>query len=426
MKRYCSLLPAFIFILALRVTAQQKDSFILLKPARVFDGEQMHTGWVVLVKNNIIEQAGAMTFKLPATTRIIELPGTTLLPGLIEGHSHLFLHPYNETSWNDQVLHESRAERVARAVNHAKSALMAGFTSARDLGTEGSMYDDAGLKKAIEKKVVPGPRMIVATRAIVAKGTYGPKSESPDVDFPQGAAEVVGIEDIGTEVRTQIGKGADIIKLYADYRYGKDGEARPTFSTEAIALAVSIAHASGRQVAAHAVTPEGMRRAVTGGVSTIEHGDGGTEEVFKLMKERGVALCPTLTEIEANEQYKGWKKAIDPEPERVVQKRKSFQLALKTGVTICAGGDVGVFSHGDNARELTLMAEYGMPPIDVLRSATSVNADVFDYDDKIKKIKKGLLADIIAVEDDPSRDIKNLRRIILVMKDGVVYKAPNR
>lgn len=367
-----------------------------------------------------------MTFKLPATTRIIELPGTTLLPGLIEGHSHLFLHPYNETSWNDQVLHESRAERVARAVNHAKSALMAGFTSARDLGTEGSMYDDAGLKKAIEKKVVPGPRMIVATRAIVAKGTYGPKSESPDVDFPQGAAEVVGIEDIGTEVRTQIGKGADIIKLYADYRYGKEGEARPTFSTEAIALAVSIAHASGRQVAAHAVTPEGMRRAVTGGVSTIEHGDGGTEEVFKLMKERGVALCPTLTEIEANEQYKGWKKAIDPEPERVVQKRKSFQLALKTGVTICAGGDVGVFSHGDNARELTLMAEYGMPPIDVLRSATSVNADVFDYDDKIGRIKKGLLADIIAVEDDPSRDIKNLRRIILVMKDGVVYKAPNR
>ena len=426
MNRYCSILPVFIFILVIHVNAQQKDSFILLKPARVFDGEQMHTGWVVLVKNNIIEQAGAMTFKLPATTLIIELPGATLLPGLIEGHSHLFLHPYNETNWNDQVLHESRAERVARAVNHAKWTLMAGFTSVRDLGTEGSMYDDAGLKKAVEKKVIPGPRMIVATRAIVAKGTYGPKSESPDVDFPQGAAEVAGIEDIGMEVRTQIGKGADIIKIYADYRYGKDGEAMPTFSTGAIALAVSIANASGRQVAAHAVTPEGMQRAVTGGVSTIEHGDGGTEEIFKLMKEKGVALCPTLTEIEANEQYKGWKKAVDPEPERVIQKRKSFQLALKTGVTICAGGDVGVFSHGDNARELELMTEYGMPSIDVLRSATSVNADVFDYADKIGRIKKGLLADIIAVDGDPSRDIKSLRRIILVMKDGAVYKAPNR
>jgi imidazolonepropionase-like amidohydrolase len=426
MKKYFTMLPVFIFILATDVKAQQKDSFTLLKPTRVFDGEQMHTGWVVLVKNNIIEQAGAMNFKLPATTRIIELPGTTLLPGLIEGHSHLFLHPYNETNWNDQVLHESRAERTARAVNHAKSTLMAGFTSVRDLGTEGSMYDDAGLKKAIEKKVIPGPRMIVATRAIVARGTYGPKSESLDVDFPQGAAEVAGIEDIGMEVRTQIGKGADIIKIYADYRYGKDGEARPTFSTEAIALAVSIAQAGGRQVTAHAVTPEGMRRAIVGGVSTIEHGDGGTEEVYKLMREKKVALCATLTEIEANEEYKGWKKGIDPEPERVTQKRKSFQLALKTGVTICSGSDVGVFSHGDNARELELMAEYGMPAIDILRSATSINADVFGYAGKIGSIKKGLFADIIAVEGDPSVSIKNMRKITLVMKDGVIYNRDSR
>jgi imidazolonepropionase-like amidohydrolase len=426
MKRYCTILPVFIFILVIPVKAQQKDSFTLLKPARVFDGDQMHTGWVVLVKNNTIEQAGAMSFKLPAATRIIELPGATLLPGLIEGHSHLFLHAYNETPWNDQVLNESRAERTARAVNHAKATLMAGFTSVRDLGTEGAMYDDAGLKKAIEKKVIPGPRMIVATRAIVARGTYGPRSESPDVDFPQGAAEVAGIEDIGMEVRTQIGKGADLIKIYADYRYGKDGEARPTFSTEAIAHAVNIAQASGRHVAAHAVTPEGMRRAVMGGVSTIEHGDGGTDEVFKLMKEKKVALCPTLAEIEANEGYKGWKKGIDPEPERVTQKRKSFQLALKTGLMICAGGDVGVFSHGENARELELMAEYGMPPIDVLRSATSMNADVFGYASRIGRIKKGLFADIIAVEGDPSVDIKNLRKITLVMKDGDIYNRDSK
>ena len=425
MKKYFRILPLCFFILLIQGHAQPKDTFILLKPARVFDGEQMHTGWVVLVKNNIIEQAGAMSFKLPPATRIIELPGSTLLPGLIEGHSHLFLHPYNETTWNEQVLHESRAERVARAVNHARSTLMAGFTTVRDLGTEGSMYDDAGLKKSIEKKVIPGPRMIVATRAIVARGTYGPKSESPDIDFPQGAAEVAGIDDIGLEVRIQIGKGADIIKVYADYRYGKDGEARPTFSAEAIAMAVNIAQASGRQVAAHAVTPEGMRRAILGGVSTIEHGNEGTEEIFKLMKEKKVALCATLTEIEANEEYKGWKKGIDPEPGQVTQKKKSFQLALKTGVTICTGGDVGVFSHGDNARELELMVEYGMSSIDVLRSATSINADVFEYSAKIGRIKKGLLADIIAVEGDPSIDIKKLRSIMVVIKDGVIYRAPN-
>src|SRR5690349_7219168 len=188
MKKYF-LLSLFFFFL-LRLSAQEKSGYILLKPDRVFDGETMQTGWVVLVKNNKIEAAGPMSFKLPGDTRVIELKGMTLLPGLIEGHSHLFLHPYNETSWDDQVLKESRAERTARAVNHAKATLMAGFTTVRDLGTEGAMYDDAALKRTIEKGIVPGPRMIVATRAIVAKGTYGPRSDNPDLEYPQGAAEV--------------------------------------------------------------------------------------------------------------------------------------------------------------------------------------------------------------------------------------------
>jgi len=382
----------------------------------------MHTGWVVLVNNNIIEQMGPMRFKLPAGSKVIELKGMTLLPGLIEGHSHLFLHPYNETSWDDQVLKESRAERTARAVNHAKATLLAGFTTVRDLGTEGAMYDDVGLKRTIEKGVVPGPRMICATRAIVAKGTYGPRSASPDVELPQGAAEVAGIEDITDEVRTQMGKGADVIKIYADYHYGKPGEARPTFSAEAIAWAVGIAKSGGLEVVAHAASPEGMTRAIKAGVSTIEHGDAGTAEVFRLMKEKGVALCPTLAAGDAVQQYRGWKKGIDPEPQSITNKRKSFQLALQAGVTICMGGDVGVFAHGDNAREMEMMVDYGMKPLDVLRSATSINADVFGYADKIGRIKKGLFADIIAVEGDPSVDIKNIRKIKLVMKDGKVYE----
>ena len=399
---------------------QTSDSFYLLKPSRVFDGEAMHTDWVVLVKGNKIEAAGSMMFKLPSNTRIIELKGATLMPGLIEGHSHLFLHPYNETPWNDQVLKESRAERTARAVAHAKATLMAGFTTVRDLGTEGAEYDDAGLKKAIEKGIVPGPRMIIATKAIVASGSYGPHFTA-DIDLPQGAAEVGNKDELEKEVRNQISKGADVVKLYADYRWGEGGVAAPTFSVEELKAAVAIAKSGGRFVAVHSSTPEGMIRSIAAGVRTIEHGDNGTEEIFKLMKERGIALCPTLAAGDAIAQYGGWKKGIDPEPARIIAKRASFKAALSSGVTICMGGDVGVFPHGENAREMEMMVEYGMQPTEVLRSATSVNADVFGYGDKIGRIKKGMLADIIVVKGDPSADIHAIKNIQLVMKDGKIY-----
>jgi imidazolonepropionase-like amidohydrolase len=412
------------FLLSFTFSFAQTDSFYLLKPDRVFDGEQMHSDWIVLVKGNKIEACGPMAFKLPANTRVINLAGITLLPGLIEGHSHLFLHPYNEVSWNDQVLKESRAERTARAVEHAKATLLAGFTTVRDLGTEGAAYDDAGLKKAIEKKIVPGPHMIIATKAIVARGAYGPNYANPDLDLPQGAAEVGNIEEMSNEARNQISKGADLIKIYADYRWGRDGQAAPTFSVEEISAATSIANSSGRQTVAHASTKEGMRRAILGGVSTIEHGDDGDEEIFQLMKEKHVALCPTLAAGEAILQYAGWKKNIDPEPARISAKKKSFQSALKNGVTICMGGDVGVFPHGDNTREMELMVEYGMKPLDVLRSSTSVNADVFGYGEKTGRIKKGLLADIIAVKGDPSKTISDVRNLVLVMKEGKFYVNP--
>jgi len=415
------LLGALMFLLPFPGRAQN-DSFYLLKPDRIFDGESMHTGWVVLVHNNVIEAAGSMTFKLPSNTRIIELKGCTVLPGLIEGHSHLFLHPYNEVSWNDQVLRESRAERTARAVVHADSTLLAGFTTVRDLGTEGAMYDDVGLKTAIEKGVVPGPRMIVATRAIVAKGAYGPKYDNPDLDLPQGAAEVGNVNELEDEVRTQISKGADVIKIYADYRVGRNGQAAPTFTADELKAAVAIAKSMGRIVAIHSSTAEGMRRGIEAGVTTIEHGDGGTEEIFRMMKERGIALCPTLAAGDAVSQYKGWRKGIDPEPNSVSNKRKSFAAALKSGVTICMGGDVGVYSHGDNAREMEMMVDYGMKPIEVLKSATSVNADVFGYGDQIGRIKKALLADIIAVNGDPSTTIKDIRKVVFVMKDGKIYR----
>lgn len=398
----------------------QNDTVYLLKPDRVFDGEQMHDDWQVTVKNNKIEDAGNISAKYQNAI-VIELKGCTLLPGLIEGHSHMFLHPYNETSWNDQVLRESDAERVARATVHAKNTLYAGFTTVRDLGTEGMGYSDVGLKQAIEKGIIPGPRMLCATRAIVATGSYGPKGFKDEINVLQGAQEADGIDDLIKAVRTQIGKGADVVKLYADYRWGDTGEAEPTFTVDELTKATEVAHSSGRIVAVHTTTAEGMRRAILAGVNTIEHGDNGTPEIFEMMKEKNIAYCPTLAATDAIAQYRGWKKGTEEEPASVKAKRKSFSDALKAGVTICMGGDVGVFAHGDNAREMEMMVEYGMKPIDVLRSATSVNADVFKMNTKIGRIKPGLYADIIAVGGDPSKNIHDIRNIKLVMKDGKIY-----
>ena len=417
--RFCLLL---VVMFATTLQAQQ-EAYILLKADRVFDGENMHEGWSVLVKNNLIEAVGIIT-NIPANTTVKNYPGCTLLPGLIEGHSHLFLHPYNETSWDDQVLKESRAERVARAVNHANNTLLAGFTTVRDLGTEGAMYDDAGLKKAIEKGIIPGPRMIIASRAIVAKGTYGPRSEIAEMQLMQGAAEVANADEMAKEVRTQIAAGADVIKVYADYRWGANHEALPTFTIEELTTAVAIAASGNRKVVAHASTAEGMQRAIMAGISTIEHGDDGTPEIFALMKEKHVALCATLAAGDANLQYAGWKKGTDPEPIRITKKKKSFALAIQAGVTICMGGDVGVFAHGDNAREMEMMVEYGMKPLEVLRSATSINADTFGYTEKIGRLKKGLFADVIAVQGNPLENMNTLHKISLVMKAGKIYNTP--
>jgi imidazolonepropionase-like amidohydrolase len=423
---YRCLLPS-VLALGIPITSinGQQTGTILLRPERVFDGVSAvpHSGWVVLVQGNRIVAAGpAAEVPAPAGARIIELPNATLMPGLIEGHSHLLLHPYDETSWNDQVLRESTAERVARAVNHAHATLMAGFTTVRDLGSEGAGYADVGLKEAINKGVIPGPRMLVAGPAIVATGSYGPKGFSPEWPVHLGAEVADGVDGITRVTRDQIGKGADFIKIYADYRWGPNGEAMPTFTEEEIARIVSIASSSGRPVVAHAATAEGMKRAVMAGVETIEHGDGGTPEVFRLMKDRGVAFCPTLAAGDAILQYGGWRKGTDPEPERIRRKRESFRAALDAGVPICMGGDVGVYTHGTNAREVELMVDYGMRPADALMAVTSANARFFHLDDRLGSIRAGMLADLVAFAGDPTTDITALRRVVLVMKDGEIVR----
>ena len=415
---------AAALLLGLVLTTPAVADTLLLHPTRVFDGTAIHEGWSVLVEADKIAAVGP-NLSAPVGARTIELPGTTLMPGMIEGHSHLFLHPYNETLWDDQVLHEPLALRTARAVVQAQRTLFAGFTTERDLGTEGAGFADVGLKQAIDQGIVPGPRLLVSTKAIVARGAYGPKGYEPGVPVPQGAQEVAGVDEAIRAVRDQVAAGADIVKFYADYHWGKGEPSRPTLSQAELDAGVAAAHDAGRLVAVHATTAEGMMRAVRAGADTIEHGYGGTAAVFKAMAAKGIALCPTLGASEAYARYFQHWNGQEPAPESVQENRRAFRLAMQAGVPICMGGDVGVFTHGKNWLEMEAMQHGGMSPIQVLISATSRNARILRLTDR-GQVKPGLLADLVAIDGDPSRDVSAVEHVRLVMKGGKVVRSDDR
>jgi imidazolonepropionase-like amidohydrolase len=369
---------------------------------------------VILIDGERIKAAGS-GLSIPAGTKVLDLGAMTVLPGLIDCHTHLMMRLGPDESYSQHLVTRSQAYRALEGAASARQTLRAGFTTVRDVESEGAGYADVALRDAIEAGLVEGPRMVVATRGIAAVGQYNPFGVSPDLErFPTGAQMVSGVEEARRAVREQIGHGADLIKVYADWDY-------PTLTRDELSVIVEEAHRQHRKVAAHATTPEGIRNAVAAGVDSIEHGDEADRETLEIMKQRGTFLVLTVGVMFA------FLESGKPEQARVwIQKRiellrKTVTVAQQVGVKIAGGMDASEGRlQGKNARQLTALVELGMPPIEAIRSATLSAADLLGRSEQLGTLEPGRLADLIAVDGDPLTDIRALERVKLVMKGGQV------
>ena len=375
----------------------------------------------VVVEGERIKSVGAPA---PAGARVIDLSRATCLPGLIDAHTHVLLQgDITAADYDEQLLKQSIPYRAIQATVAARRALEQGFTSIRDLETEGAMYADVDVKMAVERGVIPGPRMFVATRAMAPTGMYPLSGYSWELKVPEGVQIVDGPDNIRRAVREQVKYGADWIKFYADRRYyvAKDGALHSwaNFTDEEAKALVDETHRIGRKVAAHAMAREGILSALNAGVDTIEHGYGLDDETMDMMVKKGVYWCPTIyvgvfvAEGRAKAGAPIWLQMVEFE-------KAAFARAVKKGVKIAYGTDVGGYAWTEPmARELSYMVRYGMTPMQAIRSATSVAAELLDQRANLGAIAPGRLADVIAVRKDPLADITELQRVVFVMKGGV-------
>jgi imidazolonepropionase-like amidohydrolase len=400
----------------------------VIRAAHLIDGRSdvvQHDVAVVVQGERIVAvgRQADISSRIPSGAQIIDLGGATILPGLIDNHTHVLLQgDVTAADYDEQLLKESTPYRAIRATAAVRTALMNGFTAIRDLETEGAMYADVDVKTAIARGVIPGPRMFVATRAMAPTGTYPLLGYSWELRMPEGVQIVDGPEDIRKAVREEAKYGADWIKFYADRKYymGSDGRLRSwvNFTDEELKMLVGEAHRLGKKVAAHAIGWDGIDAALKAEVNTIEHGHGLTDDLLDRMIAQKVYWCPTIYVGVYVAPGRGgiWPKMVDLE-------RIAFGKALKKGALISYGTDVGGYAWTENqAQEFGYMVRYGMSPMAAIKSATSVAAQLLDQGDNFGTIEAGKLADIVAVKGDPIADISELTRVSFVMKGGTIYK----
>jgi imidazolonepropionase-like amidohydrolase len=409
------------------LTAQTAPRHVAIRCGRLIDGtgSAPRANAVILIEGERIREVGS-GLAIPAGAEVIDLSHSTVLPGLIDNHTHILLGgDITAADYDEQLLKESIPFRAIRATVHVRTALLHGFTTMRDLETEGAMYADVDVKTAINRGIIPGPRMFVATRSFAPTGMYPLLGYSWELRMPEGVQVVDGPDNIRRAVREQVKYGADWIKYYSDRKYFlKDGALHSwvNFTDDEAKALVEETHRLGHKVAAHAMGREGIESALRAGVDTIEHGDGLDDETIDLMIRRGVYWCPTIyvgiyvAEGRAAAGAPIWIKMRD-------LAAAAFAKAVKKGVRISFGTDVGGFAWSENqAKEFSYMVKYGMTPMQAIESATSVGAALLDQQDNLGSIEAGKYADIIAVDGDPLRDITELERVKFVMKGGVMVK----